>query len=34
LIERLKNAGCHVNDNGDAWRSAGDFTPPQKKSRS
>jgi predicted nucleotide-binding protein len=33
LINRLKNAGCLVNDNGDAWRSAGNFTPPQKKSK-
>jgi predicted nucleotide-binding protein len=28
LINRLKNAGCIVNDNGDAWRSAGNFSQP------
>ena len=26
LINRLKSVGCIVNDNGDAWRSAGDFS--------
>lgn len=27
LIDRLKNAGCVVNDLDDAWRSAGNFSP-------
>ena len=26
LINRLKSVGCIVNDHGDAWRSAGDFS--------
>lgn len=26
LINRLKSVGCIVNDNEDAWRSAGDFS--------
>lgn len=26
LINRLKSVGCIVNDQGDAWRSAGDFS--------
>ena len=33
LITRLKNAGCLVNDNGDAWHSAGNFSHRQKKSK-
>ncbi len=33
LINRLKGAGCIVNDNGDAWRSAGNFSYPQGKSK-
>lgn len=28
LINRLKGAGCIVNDTGDAWCSAGDFSHP------
>lgn len=26
LINRLKNTGCIVNDNGDAWHNAGNFS--------
>ena len=33
LINRLKSAGCIVNDNGDAWRSAGNFSHHQGKSK-
>jgi predicted nucleotide-binding protein len=33
LINRLKSAGCQVNDNGDPWRSAGNFSHHQKKSK-
>lgn len=32
LISRLKSAGCFVNDNGDAWRSAGNFSYPHGNS--
>jgi len=32
LINRLKSAGCIVNDNGDAWRNAGNFLYRQSKS--
>ena len=31
LINRLKSTGCMVNDNGDAWRSAGNFLLQQAK---
>lgn len=31
LINRLKSAGCLVNDNGDAWHSAGNFSHHRKK---
>lgn len=33
LINRLKSAGCIVNDSGDAWRSAGNFSHHQGKSK-
>ena len=33
LINRLKNAGCIVNDNGNAWRSAGTFSHHRGKSK-
>ena len=33
LINRLKSAGCIVNDNGDAWCSAGNFSHHQEKSK-
>ncbi len=33
LINRLKSAGCIVNDNGDAWRSAGNFSHHHGKSK-
>lgn len=33
LITRLNSAGCIMNDSTDAWRSAGNFSKRQRKSK-